>query len=562
MLLHRERYSLRILEGPVGWGDLLMYENCLVISNWTWTFKDISQVNGLDQSIDIEVAFCCNQHEMCLRWIYSASSWYHSGIFDPCPQSPEWCGFFRRLPAGVLVESAGCLLGGRLGRAHKHQPWVCFCAGLRARILKVASEMAELQDRSTIIPCFSELDMAPKKAFVLYRDFPWISPNHFKVVQCPLVKLIQLRWRPCSSAVSWWSMSLTKHPQRWCWRWRVSCTLEQNGRYSNMMWMWAIIRKTWKAWKHYQRYMSWYAWGNPWASMIWHSGYVWQHLEWNHPACFYKRFRSRNEQLGFGHVRGWAVKYAQYQFATAAFDFLNEARWWDYFGGRPAFCQVSQCEMSLPTGSDDSSELSGWRLVEGRLEPRRHECNGMTTSPPFSSQRCLKRKQIWIICGHVLVWLESVTNHLRDLGLPHVYDAFTLITKGENIWWTHIWIQNCNSLDNIGHVKRSETPICRWSLLRIALAFLSLATTSFGRWVIAACFKCEVNLEYWVLEWWESAGGDGKIERYQTVSKVLRHLDLLTRLKLKQATFFQASANLPSRFSTFRKLRLCLPCHP
>lgn len=25
MLLHRERYSLRILEGPVGWGDLLMY---------------------------------------------------------------------------------------------------------------------------------------------------------------------------------------------------------------------------------------------------------------------------------------------------------------------------------------------------------------------------------------------------------------------------------------------------------------------------------------------------------------------------------------------------------
>ena len=53
---------LRILEGPVGWGDLLMYENYLVISNRTWTFKDISQVNGLDQSIDIEVAFCCNEH--------------------------------------------------------------------------------------------------------------------------------------------------------------------------------------------------------------------------------------------------------------------------------------------------------------------------------------------------------------------------------------------------------------------------------------------------------------------------------------------------------------------
>lgn len=62
MLLHRERYSLRILEGPVGWGDLLTYENYPVISNWTWTFKDISQVNGLDQSIDIEAAFCCNQH--------------------------------------------------------------------------------------------------------------------------------------------------------------------------------------------------------------------------------------------------------------------------------------------------------------------------------------------------------------------------------------------------------------------------------------------------------------------------------------------------------------------
>ena len=125
----------------------------------------------------------------------------------------------------------------------------------------------------------------------------------------------------------------------------------------------------------YQRYMSWYAWGNPWASMIWQSGYVWQHLEWNHPACFHPKFRNRNEQLGFGHVRGWSVtsvKHTQHQFATsAAFDFLNKARWWDHFGGRPAFCQVSQCEMSLPTGSDDSSELSGWRLVEGRVEPRR-----------------------------------------------------------------------------------------------------------------------------------------------------------------------------------------------
>ena len=166
MLLHRERYSLRILEGPVGWGDLLMYENCLVISNWTWTFKDISQVNGLDQSIDIEVAFCCNQHEIKCTWgeyiqlhrdttvgSLTLVPNLRNGVvsFDDSPLVSWW-----------KVLGVWCLLGGRVGKAHKHQPWVCFCAVLRARMLKVVSEMAELQDRSTIIPCFSELDMAPK----------------------------------------------------------------------------------------------------------------------------------------------------------------------------------------------------------------------------------------------------------------------------------------------------------------------------------------------------------------------------------------------------------------
>ena len=93
---------------------------------------------------------------------------------------------------------------------------------------------------------------------------------------------------------------------------------------------------------------------------------------------------------------------------------------------------------------------------------------------------------------NIHLWSELVTKHPTHLGLAKVDDAFTL-QKMKNYWWTHVWIKNCNSLDDIGRVKRVRTT--RWSLLRIALAFLSLATTSFGRWVIAACLKCEVNLE-------------------------------------------------------------------
>ena len=139
-------------------------------------------------------------------------------------------------------------------------------------------------------------------------------------------------------------------------------------------------------------------------------------------SCFHLKFRNRHEQLGFGHAREWLVKYAQHQFATAAtFDFLNhEARWWDHFGGRPAFCQVSQCEMSLPKGSDDSSELSGcWRLVEGRV--------GLEDMNPIKYHLFLS-PHAWNGSQYVTihVWSELVTNHPTHLGLPRVYDAFTL----------------------------------------------------------------------------------------------------------------------------------------
>lgn len=216
----------------------------------------------------------------------------------------------------------------------------------------------------------------------------------------------------------------------------------------------------------------------------------------------------------------------------------------------------------------------GW----GPGGPRRHECNGMP-SPPFSS--CLKRKPI---CEHpfmIRIGDKSSDTSWACKGIWCLY-----LTKDENNWWTHVWIKNCNSLDNVGRVKRVRTT--RWSLLRIALAFLSLATTSFGRWVIAACFKCEVNLEQGIvrISWGRRKNrkvSDG-IESFHTLGPTnqaqVEAGYVFSGFRQPAKSFFGNCLTSTSRqphWNSLRgplnlclescppvpfSLRLCLPCHP
>ena len=91
-----------------------------------------------------------------------------------------------------------------------------------------------------------------EEEFVLYRDFPWISPSHFRVVQVDSVEVKAMLFGRCPG-------------DRWVWQSThgggvdvegVSCTLEQKGRNLNMLAVnvSSIIRKTWKEWKHSQGY--------------------------------------------------------------------------------------------------------------------------------------------------------------------------------------------------------------------------------------------------------------------------------------------------------------------
>ena len=320
-------------------------------------------------------------------------------------------------------------------------------------------------------------------------------------------------------------MSLTKHPRRWCWRWRVSCTLEQNERNLNILWMWAIIRNHGKNENTTQDI--WVDMPEGTRDFLWYDNLALFGSTWNEEWTRLRPCQGVISEIcpaSTCHCRSW---FSQPWGKTV------RSFWW-----------TAGVLSSLPVW-DVSPQGIRWFIRTFRLlavgwgpgGPRRHEYNGMP-SPPFSS--CLKRKPI---CGHpCMIRLGDKSSDDTSWASTGIWCLY--LTKDENNWWTHIWIKNCNSLDNIGRAKRVRTT--RWSLLRIALAFLSLATTSFGRWVIAACFKCEVNLEQGIvrISWGRRKNrkvSDG-IESFHT------HLDLLTRLKLKQATFFEASANLPSRF--------------
>ena len=276
------------------------------------------------------------------------------------------------------------------------------------------------------------------------------------------------------------------------------------------MWTWAMIRKTWKEWKHYQGLISkLICLGNAPVSL--YDMNIWQCLAalgmkptCRYVSCFHLKFRNRHEHLGLGHVREWS----QHQFTTA-FGFLNhEARWWDHFGGRPAFCQVSQCEMSLPTGSDDSSELSGcWRLVEGRvgLEDRNAmECHLLLSPQAWNGSQYVT----------IHVWSELVTNHPTHLGLPQVYDAFTL-QKMKPINEHTYESKTATAWTTSGAQKGSEPPGGR-SCESPWLSFPWQRLLSGDGWLLLASNAKSTWSNFRVLEWWESAGGDGKIESFHT----------------------------------------------
>lgn len=330
------------------------------------------------------------------------------------------------------------------------------------------------------------------------EEFVCIGISHeFPLAISGLSKLIQLRWRPCSSAVSWWSMSLTKHPRRWCWRWRVSCTLEQKGRNLNMLAVNVSNHKEdMERMKTLTRiwYVSWYAWGkHPWISMIWQSGYVRQHLNWNEITLPLRFMLSPEVQ-----EQAWTTRLRPCQGVISETCPASICHccyiWFSQPWGKTvrSFWWTAGVLSSQPVW-DVSPQGIRWFIRTFRLlavgwgpgGPRTHECNAMP-SPPFSS--CWRRKPIREHPFMIRIGDKTSDTSWACKGRWCLY-----LTKDENYWWTHVWIKNCNSLDDIGRVKRVRTT--RWSLLRIALAFLSLATTSFGRWVIAACLKCEVNLE-------------------------------------------------------------------